>query len=42
MRLVMRFDTGAERYRWLNTSLFVAKGRSLGTGSIEYAVYRLT
>jgi hypothetical protein len=31
----------AERYRWLNTSLFVAKGRLLGTGSIEYAVYRI-
>ena len=26
MRLTMRFDAGAERYRWLNTSLFVAKG----------------
>jgi hypothetical protein len=33
---------GAERYRWLNTSLFVAKGRLLGTGSFEYAVYRIT
>jgi hypothetical protein len=41
MRLTMRFDAGAERYRWLNTSLFVAKGRLLGTGSIEYAVYRI-
>ena len=42
MRLTIRFDTGAERYRWLNTSLFVAKGRLLGTGNIEYTVYRLT
>jgi hypothetical protein len=42
MRLTMRFDTGAEQYRWLNTSLFVAKGRLLGTGNIEYAVYRIT
>jgi hypothetical protein len=42
MRLTMRFDTGAEQYRWLNTSLFVAKGRLLGTGNIEYAVYRVT
>ena len=42
MRLTIRFDTAAERYRWLNTSLFVAKGRLLGTGNIEYAVYRLT
>jgi hypothetical protein len=42
MRLTMRFDAGAERYRWLNTSLFVAKGRLLGKGNIEYAVYRIT
>jgi hypothetical protein len=42
MRLMILFDTGAERYSWLNTSLFVAKGRLLGTGSIEYAVYRIT
>jgi hypothetical protein len=42
MRLTMRFDTGAERYGWLNTSLFVAKGRLIGTGNIEYAVYRVT
>jgi Protein of unknown function (DUF3237) len=42
MRLMIHFDAGAERYRWLNTSLFVAKGRLLGTGRIEYAVARLT
>lgn len=42
MRLAIRFDTGAERYRWLNTSLFVAAGRLLGTGRIEYAVHRVT
>jgi hypothetical protein len=42
MRLMMCFDAGAERYRWLNTSLFVAKGRLLGTGHIEYAVARIT
>jgi uncharacterized protein DUF3237 len=41
MRLTMRFDAGAERYRWLNTSLFVARGRLLGTGRIEYEVYRI-
>jgi Protein of unknown function (DUF3237) len=29
--LVMRFDIGAERYRWLNTSLFIAKGRLIRT-----------
>jgi hypothetical protein len=42
MRLMMNFDAGAPRYRWLNTSLFVARGRLLGTGHIEYECYRLT
>ncbi len=42
MRLAIRFDTGAEQYRWLNTNLFVAAGRLIGTGRIEYAVCRLT
>jgi hypothetical protein len=42
MRLAMRFDTGAARYRWLNTSLFIARGRLLGTGQIEYDVHRVT
>jgi len=36
------FDTGAPRYRWLTTGLFVAAGRRLGTGHIEYAVHRIT
>jgi hypothetical protein len=42
MRLALRFDTGAKRYAWLNTSLFIAAGRLLGTGHIEYAVHRVT
>ena len=42
MRLAIQFDTGAPRYRWLTTSLFVAAGRLLGTGYIEYAVHRIT
>jgi hypothetical protein len=29
-------------YAWLNTSLFAAAGRFLGTGRIDYAVCRLT
>ena len=32
MRLALRFETGAQQYLWLNTSLFIAKGRLLGTG----------
>jgi hypothetical protein len=42
MRLMMRFDTGAAVYRWLNTSLFIARGRLLGRGHIEYEVYRVS
>jgi hypothetical protein len=42
LRLMMRFDAGAERYRWLNTSLFVGKGRLFRTGSVECEVFRVT
>jgi hypothetical protein len=42
MRLAITFETGDERYEWLNEGLFVARGRLLGTGRIEYAVYRVT
>ena len=41
MRLSIRFETGAPKYAWLNTSLFVAMGRLEGTGRIEYAVFRM-
>jgi Protein of unknown function (DUF3237) len=42
MRLSVRFETGAPRYAWLNTSLFIARGHLLGTGHIEYEVYRVS
>ncbi|HEX3650733.1 MAG TPA: DUF3237 domain-containing protein [Pseudonocardiaceae bacterium] len=42
LRLAIQFDTGADRYRWLTSSLFVAAGRLLGTGHLEYAVHRVT
>jgi hypothetical protein len=42
MRLSLQFATGAARYAFLNTNLFVAQGRLLGTGQIEYAIYRVT
>lgn len=42
MRMVMKFETGAEKYRWLNQSLFIAKGRILGKNEIEYKIYRVT
>jgi hypothetical protein len=41
MRMVMTFDTGAEKYSWLNRSLFIAEGRLIGTAEIEYAIYRV-
>jgi uncharacterized protein DUF3237 len=42
MRFAVTFDTGAERYRWLNRSLFVARGHILGTHELEYQIYRVT
>ena len=42
MRLSLTFNTGDDRYAWMNQSLFVAAGRLLGTGSIEYQVFRVT
>ena len=42
MRMAMFFDTGAERYAWLNQSLFVAEGRLAGPKEVEYRIYRLT
>jgi hypothetical protein len=42
MRMMVSFETGDERYRWLNESIFVARGRILGTGRVEYTIYRLT
>jgi hypothetical protein len=41
MRMCMTFDTGAERYAWLNQSLFIAEGRLAGPAEIEYAIYRV-
>jgi hypothetical protein len=42
MRMVLTFETSDERYAWLNESLFVARGRILGTGRVEYEVHRVT
>ncbi len=41
MRLALRFETGDPRYAWLTTALFVARGRLIGTGRIEYEVCRV-
>ena len=40
-RLSIRFETAAPQYAWLNTSLFVGRGRLLGTGHIEYQIFRV-
>jgi uncharacterized protein DUF3237 len=42
MRMALRFSTDAERYTWLSQSLFVARGRILGTGRVEYEVFRVS
>ena len=41
MRMVIRFETGVDKYRWLNESLFVAEGRLAGEKEIEYRIYRV-
>jgi hypothetical protein len=41
MRMAMRFDTGVEKYAWLNESLFLAEGRLAGPKQIEYRIYRV-
>jgi hypothetical protein len=38
-RVTPRFETGDQRYAWLNQTLFAAEGR-LGAGMVEYKVYR--
>ena len=42
LRLSIAFDTGDRRYAWLNQHLFVAAGRLLGAGHLEYDIRRLT
>ena len=41
LRLQLHFTAGSEKYRWLEQSLFVARGRLLGTGRLEYEVFRV-
>jgi hypothetical protein len=41
MRMSMQFDTGNERYDWLNQHLFVAEGKLRGTNEVEYLIYQL-
>ena len=41
MRMSLSFETASPRYQWLMQSLFIARGRLLGSKSIEYDVYRV-
>lgn len=40
-RTAPRLETGDERYRWVNQTMFVARGRFI-PGGVEYEVSRLT
>lgn len=40
-RTAPRLETGDERYRWVNQTMFVAQGRFI-PGGVEYEVYRIT
>ena len=41
MRMALTFETTAPRYQWLVESLFLARGRLVGSKSLEYEVYRV-
>jgi hypothetical protein len=40
LRTSPRFETGDERYSWLNRTVFVARGR-VAAGGLEYEVFRV-
>jgi hypothetical protein len=40
-RTTPRLETGDERYAWMNTSVFVARGRVREGSGVEYEVYRV-
>jgi hypothetical protein len=37
-----RFETGDERYAWINQTYFVAEGRLVPGPAVDYRVYRVT
>ena len=39
-RVVVKFETGDERYRWMQERIFLAQGRPV-PGGIEYRVFRV-
>jgi hypothetical protein len=40
-RTTPRFETGDERYAWLNQAVFVSEGRIYPGLGVEYRVYRV-
>ena len=40
-RLSLRLETGDKRYAWVNTTMFVGRGRRVPGGG-EYEIYRVT
>lgn len=42
MRMTMKFDTGAEKYKWLNHHLYIAEGKLHGKNEIEYKIYQVS
>jgi hypothetical protein len=40
-RTLVRMETGAPAYAWVNTSLFVGRGR-IAPGGVEYELFRVT
>jgi hypothetical protein len=40
-RTTPRFETGDSRYAWMNTSVFVARGRVREGSGVEYEVFRV-
>jgi len=40
-RTTPRFETGDPRYAWMNTSVFVARGRVREGMGVEYEVFRV-
>ena len=41
MRMSPQFETGDEKFGWLNQHLFVAEGRLAAEKEIEYKIYRV-
>jgi hypothetical protein len=41
MRMALSFETSSPRYSWLTESLFISRGRLLGSKRLEYEIFRV-